>query len=131
LIARYQEGLDDPTLLELTDEIALLDSHISDEVGALDAIEADKKPAQWRELRKMLLERCTLVESQRKRLIEMQQLLTTKQALLFLGAITEVIRRHVSDRGTLGAITAEFERLAMGQPGIADGSVLRDTEADA
>lgn len=65
----------------------------------------------WRELGAVLDQRRKLVESERKRLVEMQQMITTERAMLLLGAVVGVIKEHIHDRGTLAAISAGIENL--------------------
>jgi hypothetical protein len=65
----------------------------------------------WSEIAGLIEQRRRLVESERKRLVEMQQMITTEQALAFVGAVVAAVSKHVSDRSTLSAITAEFEIL--------------------
>jgi hypothetical protein len=67
--------------------------------------------AAWEDVRKLIQERRALVESERKRLVEMQHVITAEQATLLMGALTAAIGKHVNDRQTLAAITAEFERI--------------------
>jgi hypothetical protein len=156
MAARYQEAQADPELLVLRDEIALLDSRLSDvlsrvdsgesgatwaEVGktweaflaqrasgdvpkmreALEAHAAAIKQgradyAAWAEIGQLLDRRARFVESERRRYVEMQQMVSVEQAMLFLGAVTDAIRRHVSDRDTLAALGRELELLADAQP---------------
>ena len=65
----------------------------------------------WREVGSVIEQRRKLVESERKRLIEMQQTLTAEKAMLLLGAVLGVIREHVQDRNTLHAISRGIEQL--------------------
>jgi len=65
----------------------------------------------WAEIVSLLEQRRRLIESERKRLVEMQQVITAEQAMAFVGALVAAVSRHVSDRLTLSAITAEFESL--------------------
>ncbi len=62
----------------------------------------------WANIRELLQERRLLVESERKRYVELGQMITAAQAATMLGLITDVIRRHVQDRNALAAITREF-----------------------
>jgi len=79
-------------------------------VGALITTgEADW--AAWADVRTLIQERRALVESERKRLVEMQHVLTAEQATLLMAALTAAIGKHITDHATLTAITAEFERL--------------------
>ena len=57
-----------------------------------------------------------LGESERKRLIEMRQIITAEQAAVLLGAITDVIVRNVTDRDTRARISAELTRIADTSP---------------
>lgn len=57
-----------------------------------------------------------LGESERKRLIEMRQIITTEQAAVLLGAITDIIVRNVTDRDTRARISAELTRIADSSP---------------
>lgn len=156
MAARYQEAQADPELLVLRDEIALLDSRLSDVLSrvdtgesgalwsdlqktwaefelrraagdvpkmreALDAHESALKRgradyAAWAEIGQLLDRRARFVESERRRYVEMQQMVSVEQAMLFLGAVTDAIRRHVSDRDTLSALGRELELLADAQP---------------
>jgi hypothetical protein len=65
----------------------------------------------WREVGSVIDQRRKLVESERKRLIEMQQTLTAEKAMLLLGAVLGVIKEHVQDRNTLHAISRGIEQL--------------------
>lgn len=155
LAARYQEAINDPELLHLTDEIGALDSRIDEsmkglttgEAGALwtalrkvhddlvsarlrgdtadmaialtdigTLIETGFSDLQiWSEIIALFDQRRKLVESERKRLVEMQQMLTAEQAMVFLAAVIGVVRKHVTDRPTLIAIGTELNALALNE----------------
>ena len=156
MAARYQEAQQDPELLVLRDEIALLDSRLSDVLSRVDtgesgALWADLQKsweafglaraagnvpkmtellathesllqrgradyAAWAEIGQLLDRRARFVESERRRYVEMQQMVGVEQVMLFLGAVTDAIRRHVPDRDTRAALGRELERLADVQP---------------
>ncbi len=65
----------------------------------------------WQEIGALLEQRRKLVESERKRLVEMQQTLTVERAMLLIGAISGVIKAHVHDRTTLAAIGRDIESI--------------------
>jgi len=65
----------------------------------------------WQEIRSILQERKALVESERKRLIDMQQMITATQANLLLGAVAHIIKSNVTDRDALQRISAELGQL--------------------
>jgi len=70
--------------------------------------------AAEKEVRDKVDQRRKLVESERKRLIEMQQTVTSEQALLLMSALLDAVRRNVNDVSTLTAIQTEFIRLTQG-----------------
>lgn len=65
----------------------------------------------WDEIAKLLEQRRRLVESERKRLVEMKQVITAERAMLLIGAIAGIIREHVSDRAVLAAISADIGKV--------------------
>jgi hypothetical protein len=66
----------------------------------------------WSEVGSLLEARRKLVESERKRQIEMQQTITAEKAMLLIGAILGVIRDNVTDRKQLNAISTAIVGLA-------------------
>lgn len=151
LAARYEEAANDPDLLAMREDIALIDSRLADilarvdtgesgslwrqardEFAVLDAAikEGDAKPvtaslkrmqamlgrgvsdyAAWHEVGDLLEQRRKLVESERKRLVEMQLVLDSRQAVVFVTAFLDVIQRHVPDRKQLSNIAREVQAL--------------------
>ena len=67
--------------------------------------------AIWAELLGVFEQRRRLVESERKRLVEMQQTITVERAMLLVGALQQIVRSHVSDRDTLAGIANDIRRL--------------------
>ena len=118
LAARYEEAMADETLLEQRSEIALLDVRIDEVVRTVDAKRA---PAVWDDLCRLLDQRRKLVESERRRMVEMHQMLTTEEAMTLLAAVVDSLRRHVVDRKVLAAVSADLTRLVAHTPrGAAD-----------
>ncbi len=76
----------------------------------------------WAEVGGALEQRRKLVESERKRLIEAQQTITTEQAMLFVNAVLSSVRGHISDRVTLSAIQSDIMQLLNRQPNVIDVS---------
>lgn len=90
--------------------------------------------AAWDEVGKLLEQRRRLVESERKRLVEMQQTITAERAMLLIGAIAGIIQTHVTDRALLSAISADIGKLVAGGPAAppgAGGPAVVDVEAAA
>lgn len=78
------------------------------------AIEAGGQDYQtWREIVELAEARRKLAESERKRLVEMQQMISSERAMILLAAITDVVRRNVSDPSTLAAISADLRQLTV------------------
>lgn len=76
----------------------------------------------WTEIGQVLEQRRKLVESERKRLIEAQQVITAEQAIVFVNAVLLSVREHVSDRSVLSAIQNDMTRLLNRQPDVIDVS---------
>jgi hypothetical protein len=152
MAVRYQEAQQDPELLILRDEIALLDSRLADVLARVDTGESGALWSQlskswddfmaaraggnvakmtealahhqailergradyaaWAEIGTLLDRRQRFVESERRRYVEMQQMVSLEQAMLFLGAVTDAVRRHVTDQATRAALGRELEILA-------------------
>jgi hypothetical protein len=149
----YQEALDDPRLLELRDDIALLDARLAELIGRVSG-DVDVGPVRWRELQNLfkaynaaiqagktedveaiyaamfalinkavsdyavwdtiqeaIQQRRRLVESERQRLVQMQQMVTAEQAVSAMTALVSAVRANVRDSVVLANIQTEYERL--------------------
>lgn len=151
LLERYQEGLTDPDLIALNDDMALLEARLADLLSRADQGEAgslfERLDRIWQEFliaqsvndgRKMIaqlnklgaiIERgrkesetwgevATIIElrrkvsdTERKRRVEMQNMISAEQAMALIKAISEVIRREVTDLDSLARISEEIRRL--------------------
>ncbi len=76
---------------------------------ALDGGLADY--AAWQDVRGLLDQRRRLVESERKRLVETHQMISSERAMVLIAAVVDTVRRHVTDRGALAAISADIGKL--------------------
>lgn len=65
----------------------------------------------WTEISNVIEQRRKIAESERKRLVDMQQQLTAEQAMLLVGALLDSVKTNVKDRDALTAIQADFIRL--------------------
>jgi hypothetical protein len=54
----------------------------------------------WNEVKALIDQRRRLVESERKREVEQQQVLTAKEAAMLLNALLSIVNEHVTDRDT-------------------------------
>lgn len=75
--------------------------------------------AAWADVRALIQERRQVVESERKRMVEMQMMITSDRAMVLLAAVVDTIRRHVTDRSTLAAISADIGSLVAGETRLA------------
>lgn len=65
----------------------------------------------WSDLQETIEQRRRLVESERKHLSQMEQLVSVQEMMVMAGALLASVKAHVSDRNALGAISADFSRL--------------------
>ncbi len=67
--------------------------------------------AAWHEVGDLLEQRRRIVESEQKRLVAAQQMISTEQAMSFVTAIVDSVRRNVQDRDALTAISMDISKL--------------------
>lgn len=65
----------------------------------------------WREIRETFDDRRKLIESERKRLIEMEQMVSMEQVYGMLGALMDSFSRHTSDRAVLAHVIDDYTAL--------------------
>lgn len=79
----------------------------------------------WTDVLALIDRRRKLVESERKRLVQAQQVVTTDQALALLGLLVQAVQQHVRDDAALRAIADEYTRLTgLDGPGPVDPTTL-------
>lgn len=83
--------------------------HLRDLDGLIARGQSDY--AAWSEIQALIEQRRKLAESERKRLVDMQQMITSEQAMALVAALVDSVKRHVDDRDTLAAINADIIRL--------------------
>ena len=114
LASRFHESQSDPDLLNLRAEIALIDTRLGELVASLnkEPDSAEEEPrSPWPAITELTEQRRKLVETERKRLVDMQQMITAEQAAVLIAALTDAVRRHVHDPDILAAISREFDRI--------------------
>ena len=100
----------------LKDAVANADADsISDEMKDLNTIISygQDEAKTWGEIYTLLEQRRKLVESERKRLVEMHQVVTVEQLMILLSRVQEAIVNNVNDRSSLTAITEELRGLVL------------------
>lgn len=70
----------------------------------------------WIELRQLAQERKSLVDGERSRLKDMQQLITAERAYILINALQGSIRKHVTDRSILESIQTDIRALVNYEP---------------
>jgi len=95
----YEAALAATDVQEMQRQLGYIGSLISR--GAIDAL-------AWREIRDVLRDRRGLVESERKRRIEIQAMLDVREGMAFLESVIASVERHVDDHKVLAAIAADL-----------------------
>src|SRR5918992_2204187 len=72
----------------------------------------------WGEIGKLIEQRRKLTESEAKRLITLQQMLTTEDAMAIAHRLVDIVTRHVTDRQVLSAIVVEMRALTERSNGL-------------
>ena len=70
----------------------------------------------WSEIQIIIEQRRKLVESERKRLVDMQQYITSQQAMTLVAAMIGIIKENVRDRDTLQNISTAVNGLVAANP---------------
>lgn len=94
-------------------EDAKLTAQKLNDVGRLIA-QGTSDYAAWADVRALIDQRRRLVESERKRLVEMQQMMTTERAMVLLSVVIDTVRKHVTDRDALQGIATDIRALVAG-----------------
>jgi hypothetical protein len=66
----------------------------------------------WLHSKVILEQRRRLAESEQKRLIALEQMLTAEQAMALVHRVVDIVGRHVRDREAMSAIVVELRALA-------------------
>ncbi len=154
MLAEYEARKNDPDMLAMASEIALLDARLSDVLSRVDSGEsghlwqqlkdtyralqdANRRGdtgmvrelmvdlgsmitkgqldyAAWNEIKQIIEARRKLVETERRRLTDMQQMMTAEQAMMLIAEVYEQVRLHVHDPSTLAAIGAGLAKISAG-----------------
>tara|TARA_R110000868_G_scaffold176609_4_gene414493 strand:- start:7389 stop:8081 length:693 start_codon:yes stop_codon:yes gene_type:complete len=151
LISSYREMLADEQQLSLSNEIALIDTRLSEAVGGLNVEsgmalwkalsmmknayiryeqsrhrtkaervlmemfevieEGTSEFKQWQEILGLIDHRRKTVESERKRIVETQQVLTSREAMAMMAAIHDSLRKRINDPRVLRDIARDLDSL--------------------
>jgi hypothetical protein len=65
----------------------------------------------WREIQALIEQRRKLADSEARRLVVLQQMISAERLTVLLGAIVDIVARHVPDRQVLSKIATDLQRL--------------------
>jgi len=83
-----------------------------------DIEQATDDRAAWAEIGELIEQRRKLTESEAKRLMTLQQMLTTEDAMALAYRLVDIVTRHVTDRQVLSAIVVEMRALSERSNGL-------------
>jgi hypothetical protein len=112
LAAVYEQARTDDDLLAVRDEAALVQARIGELLTCLaddDAAEGDERI--WREVLRMIDALRKASASERKRLVDLQAMVTVDEAMAFAAALVATVQWHVHDPATLRAIQTDMQRI--------------------
>jgi hypothetical protein len=82
---------------------------LADVESRLDAGVSDYEA--WREIQALIEQRRKLADSEARRLVVLQQMISAERLTVLLGAIVDIMARHVPDRQVLSKIATDLQRL--------------------
>lgn len=65
----------------------------------------------WNEIQSLVQQRRALVETERKRLVDLEQMITVEQGMILVGTLLGIIKARVSDPAILAAIQTDVNAL--------------------
>ena len=68
--------------------------------------------AAWDEVKAVIEDRRRLVETERKRMLDMQLMVRSDRFMLFVTALASSVKKHIKDRDTLAAISRDIAEIA-------------------
>lgn len=102
----YTTAIEDPELLSLRHEIGLVDSYIADHLYRFGEYVT---PKDFQEaLMPIIEQRRRLVESEGKRVKELETSITVEKAMGIIALLASIVKRHVTDPDQLRAISDEL-----------------------
>lgn len=72
---------------------------------------------RWQEVYSIVEQRRKVAESETKRQVQLKQMLTVSQAMTYLTAVVDLVKRHVTDEDALRAISRDITGLVVHQDG--------------
>lgn len=118
LAVKFREGLDDPELMKLRQDTALIDAALTD---FADRVKKGKglNYRQRKELIDLTEQRRKLIESDARRQRDLNLWVAADRVMQLMGAVAEVVREFV-DRDKLPKAQARLQQLVLGQNQVID-----------
>ncbi len=119
LVERYEEALNDVKLTRLDDEIALVNARLQDVLERLradsDAIAGGRDDSTaWGMILELIERRRKLVDTERRRLLDEDHVISVERLMILVAAIVDIIKRNVASREERAAVSNEVRRLVSG-----------------
>ena len=74
--------------------------------------------AAWMEIGELVEQRRRLTESEHKRMVALQQMMSAEEAMALTHRVVDIVTRHVTDRQALSAIVVEMRTLVESSHGL-------------
>ena len=111
LADRYRIAMEDPGLLSVRSEVALLDARLGELAATLPDEPAELDSAAWHDLLALIEQRRKLVDTERRREEVLQLSMTATQALTFVSTLMTAVVECVADQRERQALALRFEHL--------------------
>lgn len=126
---KLQELYNDLSIALKTKNTSLATSIMNDMGKIINHGAGEEK--NWEEVMKAIRSRKSLVESERRRLVEMNQMITAEQAMTLIGFVISTIKTYVKDVEALANISREFTLYLQGDRLIKPNSIEVESGEDS
>ncbi len=113
LIRRYEEASSDKTLVSFREDLALLQCRITQLLDQLGTVEpgSEEENNLWKQVGEMLEKRIKVAQAERKRLVEMGQMMSVEEIRNLANSLAQIVRNNVKDPKQLAAISDQIRQL--------------------
>jgi hypothetical protein len=112
LVALYEQALNDPTLLSLRDEIALIDTMIGETLSQLtEDMPWEKEREIFEQIHRLIEQRRKLVDAEVRHIVLAREVITTDEAMSLVRAMVAIVTNYLPDQKDRAAIAEELNAL--------------------
>jgi len=115
MVEKYEQALADEELMRLNDEIALVDALLQNQLEYLN--QEGEEPVAWAQVMGLVEQRRKLVDTERKRLLDEDQVITIERLMILVAAVADIVQRNVASREERAAVANELRLLVSGADG--------------